>query len=166
MGELMNTCAVLERPAEVARSPRPRPDDFEVVFVEQGRLECEAWYRARRTTVNRWLEESGKERLIAKRASFVKHLRDKKRMNRPKERPSVIRDRRRVSDVLARRAANYLRSVRNGGWVVAPCPDGNWLVGTRRRSPAEVVDMAERRGFDRKAANLQIRAESGVAVGV
>lgn len=146
--------------------PRPVPDDFEVIFVEQGRLECEAWYRARRTTVNRWLEECGKDRLIAKRASFVKHLRDTRRCERPRERPSIIPDRRRVPDALVRRAAHYLRSVRNGGWVVAPQSDGMWLVGTRRRSPAEVVDMAVTRGFDRRAANLQIRAEEGVAVRV
>ena len=144
--------------------PRPVPDDFEVIFVEQGRLECEAWFRARRTTVNRWLEQCGKERLIAKRASFVKLLREKRNCPRPSERVSVIADRRKVSPALVRRAANYLRAVRNGGWVVAPKSDGSWLVGTRRRSPAEVVDMAVARGFDRRLANLQIRAEEGVAV--
>lgn len=143
------------------RPLRPVPDDFEVVFVEQGRLECEAWYRARRTTVTRWLEECGKQRLITKRAAFVKHLRQQSKAPEPVRRPSPKRDRRRVSFALVHRAANFLRCVRNGGWVVAPMSDGSWMVGTKRRSPAELVDMATQRGFDRRQANLQIRAEEG-----
>lgn len=145
-----------------ARCLRPIPGDFEVVFVEQGRLECEAWYRARRTTVTRWLEESGKERLIEKRAAFVKHLRLQRKVPKPSLRSRPVADRRKVSFSLARHAANFLRCIRNGGWVVAPTPDGDWWVGTRRRSAAELVDMAVQRGFDRKAANLQIAAEEGV----
>jgi hypothetical protein len=54
---------------------RPCPDDFDVILVEQGRLECERWYRARRTTVSWWLEQRGKDRLLAARAAFVKHVR-------------------------------------------------------------------------------------------
>lgn len=144
------------------RPLRPVPGDFEVVFVEQGRLECEAWYRARRTTVDRWLAECGKQRLIDKRAAFVKHLRMQKQAPKPVERQAVARDRRKVAPALVNRAANFLRCVRNGGWVVAPTSDGDWRVGTRRRSAAELVDMAVQRGFDRTAANLQIRAEERV----
>jgi hypothetical protein len=158
-------CRIAMEETTVARTvkppPRPIPEDFEVVFVEQGRLECEAWYRARRTTVNRWLEESGKQRLIDKRAEFVRHLRDKARPAPAPVNRSGIRDRRRVSRALAMRAANYLRCVRNGGWAVAPMSGNEWLVGTRRRSAAELIDLACAKGFDRRRANLQIRAEGG-----
>jgi hypothetical protein len=51
------------------------PDDFAVIFVEKGREACEAWYRARKTTVTRWLIESGKVDLIDKRAAYVKSMR-------------------------------------------------------------------------------------------
>lgn len=162
----MNAMAIIERePIETKRFPPRRvPDDFEVVFVEQGRLECEAWFRARRTTVNRWLEECGKTRLIAKRAAFVRHLREQRRAPKPVQRSvgQIARDRRRVSPALARRAANFLRCVRQGGWVVSPLTDGEWLVGTRRRTAAELVDMAVQRGFDRRAVGRQIKAEGEI----
>ncbi len=158
-----------------ARPIRTRPDDFEVVFVEQGRLECEAWYRVRRTTVTRWLEESGKDRLIAKRAAYVKHRRDNgtwltrasslvehRDVSRPAPARAAVTDRRRVSPGVARRAAHYLRCVRNGGWIISLAGDGNWRVGTRLRSAAELVDLAVAKGFDRRAANLQARLEDGV----
>lgn len=144
---------------KLSRPLRPVPEDFEVVFVEQGRVECEAWYRARRTTIDRWLEESGKQRLIDKRAAFVKFLRAQRKAPKPVERPRRAMDRRKVPPALVRRAANFLRCVRNGGWVVAPTPEGDWWVGTRRRSPAELVDMASQRGFDRRAVIQQLKME-------
>lgn len=151
---------------------RPVPPDFEVIFVEQGRLDCEAWYHAGRKTINRWLAEVGKDRLIERRAAYVRSLRSQGRwitrasnlIEHRMPRKSVsqtIRDNRRVSPALARRAARFLQQSRNGGWVVAPKSDGTWIIGTRCKSPAEVVDMAESKGFDRKAATLQIRAEGG-----
>lgn len=144
-----------------AAPPRPCPDDFEIVFVEQGRLECEAWYHARRTTVTRWLTECGKARLIAKRAAYVRYQREQ-RLKPAEASPSKsgIRDRRHVSPALAQRAAHHLRCIRHGGWAVAPVANGEWLVGTRRRSAAELVDLAVSKGFDRRKANLQIAAEA------
>jgi hypothetical protein len=58
-------------------SPRRRrcPDDFEIVFVEKGRVECEAWYRTSRRTVSRWLKERVKTRLVAERGRFWRYLR-------------------------------------------------------------------------------------------
>lgn len=169
----MNAFAVIEREATQMRA-RPVPDDFEVVFVEQGRVQCEAWYHARRTTINRWLEECGKDRLITKRAAYVKYQRDQgnwltrassliehREVSKPRAPAEIIKDRRRVAPSLARRAAHYLRCVRHGGWIISQAPDGNWRVGTRLRSPAELVDLAERKGFDRRQANLQIAAEEG-----
>jgi hypothetical protein len=65
-------------------SPRKRlvPDDFETIFVEQGRLACEDWYGARRTTVTRWLEESGKEELIRQRRLFWRFQRAQAKRSR------------------------------------------------------------------------------------
>jgi hypothetical protein len=163
----------LTRPADAERFVRAVPDDFDVVFVEQGRLECEAWYRVGRSTVNRWLDERGKDRLILRRAEYVQSMRTQGRwltrasslvehreVSRPRPVAEKINDRRRVHPSLARRAAHYLRCVRNGGWIISPAQDGHWRVGTRLRSAAELVDLAERKGFDRKAANLQIAAEA------
>lgn len=129
--------------------PRQCPHDFDVVFVEIGRDNVEIFYRASRITVNRWLDERGKHRLIALRAQFVIHMRCNAREPKP-ERPRAppVRDRRRISPTLARHAAHYLRSVRNGGWIVSLTSDGDWWVGCRRRSPAELLDLAVAKGFD------------------
>jgi hypothetical protein len=144
--------------------PRSCPDDFEVIFVEQGREGCEAWYRARKTTITRWLEERGKERLIAARRDYVAHQRGagewitrQTRMVvhkdvRAKPKSAPVRDRRRVSFTLARHAAQHLRIVRSGGFIVSPTGDGDWWVGTRRMSAAQLVDLAVGKGFDRAAA--------------
>ena len=137
---------------------RPCPPDFDVVFVEQGRLECEAWYRARRTTITRWLIERGKSRLIKKRAAFVKHQRSIKRGSNGKANGVAHAvDVRRVDPKLVEIASRFLQSRPGGGWVVYLCDCGNWMVGTHRRSPAEVIDMADRKGFDKRRALEQIR---------
>jgi hypothetical protein len=138
---------------------RPCPPDFDVVFVEQGRLECEAWYRARRTTITRWLEERGKARLIKARAAFVKHQRSVKRVGNGKANGAAhAADRRKVDPKLVEIASRFLQSPKGGGWVVYLCDCGQWMVGTHRRSPAEVVEIAERKGFDKHRALEQIRA--------
>jgi hypothetical protein len=73
---LMAKGALSSLPPPKGRPPLRRcPDDFSVIFVEQGRVGCEAWYRARRDTVTRWMVEQGKERLIKARAAFVAHQR-------------------------------------------------------------------------------------------
>jgi hypothetical protein len=136
---------------------RPCPPDFDVVFVEQGRLECEAWYRARRTTITRWLNERGKARLIEKRAEFVKHQRSIKRSKGSQAIVARSIDSRQVDPKLVEIASRFLQSRAGGGWVVYLCECGNWMVGTHRRSPAQVIDMADRKGFDKRRALEQIR---------
>jgi hypothetical protein len=156
---------------------RQRPDDFEVIFVEQGRVGCEPWYRARRDTVTRWMKECDVERLgaglpmlIAARAAFVAHQRSQgnwitrqtplvTRRDIPKPtRSQPIRDRRKVSFTLARHAAQYLRIVRHGGFIVSPTPQGDWWVGSRRLSAAQMLELARSKGFDERALNMQDRA--------
>lgn len=160
------------KPDRTARpAPRAVPDDFEVVFVEQGRLECEAWYRASRITVTRWLGECGKKRLIAKRAAYVKHLRgegkwltrasnlvEHREMPKPRTQPEPS-DKRKIPHELAVKAAHFMRCIRNGGWVVWHIGDGIWVAGTRRFTGAELVDRAAQRGFDVEAVSRQILAE-------
>lgn len=154
------TASRAPRPELKGRPPlRACPDDFDVMFVEQGRQECEDWYRASRRTINRWMVERGEVRLIKARASYVAHQRAagdwltrSSRMvdSRPVKAPRAehsIRDRRKVSFILARHAAQYLRVVRNGGWIVSPTPQGDWRVGTRRLSPAQMLDLAVAKGF-------------------
>ncbi len=165
------TQAATTRPEPKGRAPqRSCPADFDIIFVEQGRLGCETWYRASRITINRWLKERGAKKLLKQRAAFVAHKRSKgewltrqTRMitERPPERriSKPVRDSRRMSPLLAQHAARFLRVVRNGGWIVSPTGQGDWFVGTRRRSAGELVALAEARGFDRKAARRQIEME-------
>lgn len=149
------------RPELKGRPPlRKCPDDFDVIFVEQGRLGCEAWYRARRSTVDRWLRERGKQRLINERAAYVSSQRKagnwltrssslvEIRKVKPK-RTDAIRDRRRVNPTLARHAAQYIRIARNGGFIVSMANNGDWRVGTRSLSAAQLLDFAVSKGFDR-----------------
>lgn len=152
--------------------PRKCPADFRVIFVEQGRLECEAWYRASRSTVNRWLEECGEKALIAARAAYVAHQRAAgewmtrstklvtHREVRTVAKSQPVRDRRKVSDRVAREAARFLRTVRNGGFIVSPTGKGDWWVGSRRLSPAQMLELATRKGFDPSA--LQADPSDGV----
>ena len=153
---------------------RACPDDFDVIFVEQGRVGCETWYRASRSTVNRWMDERGAKRLIAARKAYVSHQRKAGRWVtrqtrmvehkdvRPKLRSGPVRDRRTVSFTLARHAAQHLRIVRNGGFIVSLTGQGDWWVGSRRYSAAQMVDLATAKGFDRRSAALQADGEEGV----
>jgi hypothetical protein len=141
---------------------RECPEDFEATFVALGRFECEEHYRARRDTITRWLVELGKDRLLKERAAFVAQQRasgqwitrsTKLVTHHEVKRPTVretVHDRRRVSPTVARHAAQHLRIVRNGGMIVSPAGDGEWWVGTKRLSAAQMLDLARSRGFDDK----------------
>lgn len=140
---------------------RKCPDDFDVVFVEIGRLDCEVFYRAARVTIDRWLVERGKQRLITQRALYVEHQRrrvrerDKAKLQAQLRKP--LADRRQVSLCLARAAAHHLRARRNGGWFVSRTLEGDWRVGTVIRSSGELLDMAKRTGFDERTAEIECR---------
>lgn len=129
-----------------------------MIFTEQGRADCESWYGVARATIDRWLDERGKTRLIASRAAYVETRRkqgtwitrqtplvEHRQIPRPK--PVPIRDTRRIPFTLARHAAHYLRTVRNGGFIVSPANNGDWFVGTKRLSAAQMVDFAIKKGF-------------------
>lgn len=139
---------------------RSCPDDFEVIFVELGRLECEAHYRARRTTITRWLEECGKAKLLKRRSAFVKYQRGLKRGGNGKANGvAQPKDRRKPDPKLVEIAGRFLQSPKGGGWVIYPIDDScMWMVGTQRRWPGEIIDMAVRKGFDKRRAIEQIRA--------
>lgn len=156
------------RPEPKGRPPlRKCPDDFQVIFIEQGRLGCEAWYRARRSTVSRWLFEQGKDRLIKLRSEYVRHQRSlgnwltrsscmtEHRETKPAARSQSVADRRSVSFTLARHAAQHIRIIRYGGFTVSQANNGDWWVGSRRMSAAQLVDFACSKGFDRDGAALQ-----------
>lgn len=140
---------------------RACPDDFDVVFVEKGRLECEIHYRARRTTVTRWLEERGKHRLITDRAAFVRYQRQiaKDGKGGPNgNSPTNDNSRDNVDPKLARMAATFLQHSRNGGWVVYQLDCGAFMVGTARKNPSQMIEFAQRKGFDLHRAQEQIAA--------
>lgn len=154
---------------------RACPPDFDVIFVEQGRLECESWYHARKTTITRWLVERGKERLIAKRAAYVASLRrqgkwitrgtnmTERRKVKPQQPRIQTRKVAKVDPRLAAAAADYLRISRNGGWRISRIVEGQWRVGVSVKTAIEMVGMAERAGFDRRAVAAQIDSTPPVA---
>lgn len=148
-----NLRIIVSQPGAKGRPPqRQCPADFDVIFVEVGRLDCETWYRAGRIMVNRWLEERGKQRLIMERARFVKHLRMQGKKPQGPPTIQVATDRRPVAPELARMAADFLRIRRNGGWMISATGQGDWFVGSCRKSAGDMVTLAECKGFDRVAA--------------
>jgi hypothetical protein len=138
---------------------RPCPEDFEVIFVEQGRLACETWYGASRLTVNRWLIERGKSRLIAKRAEFVRFQREQLHPQSAVRETVAVRPIDVHLHALAKEAASFLRVSRYGGWMITETGDGDWRVGTVRKTADELIAMAERQGFDSEAARKEVDAE-------
>lgn len=158
--------AMAQRTWGASRTP---PADFERTFIELGREQCAVHYRCRRSTINAWLEQSGRARLVELRAAHVRAIREQglaiknstigpsiiARYQPRTINPERIRDDRFVTPALARQAAQFLRCVRNGGWIVSIASNGDWWVGSRRRSPADMVDFAVSKGFDRKSADLQ-----------
>jgi hypothetical protein len=169
-GQLKASADLKGRPPQ-----RKRPDDFDVIFVEQGRLDCERWYRASRITVNRWMDETpgGPGRLITARAAYVSHMRKAGKWmtrstklveHREIERPSrleAIRDRRKVNLTVARHAAQHLRIVRNGGFIVSMAGNGDWWVGSKRMSAAQMLDVARGKGFDVTTVREEVVSHTG-----
>lgn len=148
---------------------RARPDDFEIAFVELGRVACEAHYRAGRATVTRWLTEAGKRRLLEQRKKFLKAQRANEADQRRKARAYHDGDRMPparsgpppradVDDEILHLASRWLQTRKAGGWVVYEMADGWWMVGTVRRSPAELLAKATEKGFDIERAKRQIEA--------
>jgi len=147
---------------------RQKPDDFEVVFTERGRLECESYFRAGRNTITRWLKESGKAKLLKARRAFVKAHRDYEVQERHRRRDEAkareAKERRAHIEVeiidpeILSLAARYLQMKQNGSWVVYELECGLWMVGTVRRTPGELIDKAKAKGFDIARAMRQIAA--------
>lgn len=127
---------------------RPRPCDFDLVFVQIGRLACEEHFRASADTITRWLEEQGKDKLIADRKAFVHWRRRLSRRegirypHRKRGRPL------RVPQPLLMEAVRYLKSKRPEGTVIAPAGEGQWRIGTALFEPVELVAFAASLGFD------------------
>jgi hypothetical protein len=149
------------------RQPRPRPVDFAETFVRIGRIACEEHYGAGRLTINRWLDECGKSDLVKARAEHAakqghvgpnaisRYGREtvdgwrgltRKEVGRLLDKAIRV-NRRSVGFTLARHAAQYLRIVRNGGFIVSPAGNDMWWVGTKRITAEAMVELAKARGF-------------------
>jgi hypothetical protein len=150
----------------------PVPADFDEQFVRLGRLQCETHYRVGRNVINAWLRRSGKTRLLALRAEeaakqghvgpnavsrYGRETVDSWRAEGGKlTRAEVGKildqaipvSRNRIGFTLARRAAHYLRIVRNGGFIVSPAGNDMWWVGTKRITAEAMVELAKAKGFD------------------
>ena len=139
---------------------RPCPDDFDATYIAYGYDECEVIFRAAPMTVKRWLLERGAERLRKARAEFVARERAAKRALKamPKKKPTqVVRDGIAVPAEILSEAANWLRTMRNGGWFVAETGRGDWWLGTMHKTPAQIVAFAAARGWDLESALARAR---------
>jgi hypothetical protein len=131
---------------EIARPIRRQvPSDFEVVFVQIGRLACEEHYRAERDTITRWLGECGKDRLTEKRATFWRWKRKLLSRGRQRKYDAHRRDRT-IPHTIVMEASRFLKAEKMG--VVTPSGEGQWQVGTSILEPAELVAFATSLGFD------------------
>jgi hypothetical protein len=57
----------------------PCPNDFAETFVTIGRFACQEYYCVGRGTINRWLDERGKQELIDARSAHVREVIAKQR---------------------------------------------------------------------------------------
>jgi hypothetical protein len=139
-------------PPPLPKTPRACPDDFDATYIAWGYDECEVIFRAAPMTVKRWLLERGAERLRKARAEFVARERAAKRALKAMRTTGVA-----VPPELVSEAANFLRTMRNGGWFVAPTGRGDWWLGTMHKTPAQIVEFAAARGWDMEGAMARQR---------
>lgn len=123
---------------------RPKPDDFRARYVELGKVGVGEYFGAHWKTVDRWVEEEGKDGLRAERAEWVAEQRPRKpaRVDAPVDlgRPCD------PDDLAA--ACQYLRERQGGGWRVGLRDDNRYFVGGRTMRACDVLDMALARGMD------------------
>jgi hypothetical protein len=148
----------MDQLGEAFAERRPVPDEFEIVFIEQGRLACETYFDASRITVTRWLRQCGFRRLCDRRAEFVKHQRNMAKSQMPLHSDDPQPEFDNLLPI-ARQAADHLRISRWGGHKVSQCEAGGWYVGTAHRTSEQLVQMAERVGFNRALAAAEAERE-------
>lgn len=149
---MASTCAV-KRPVFT----RPCPPDFVEVYLQIGWDGIEDHFRAHKLVIKRWVAENGGDALKARRRDVVRS----KRLSRSCVNgrvPEPVTDGIHVAAEIVTAAAHWLRHPDGGGWMVSPTGRGDWRVGTMRKTPAEIVEMAVRNGFDPTAV---IVGESG-----
>jgi hypothetical protein len=155
--DLLAVAEAFVREARDGADTEKAPDNFDIIFIEKGRLACESIFKVSRLTVNHWLIQRGKSRLIKARSDFVRFQREQERYRGEQEaRSSVPIDK--ALYPLAREAASYLQISRYGGWAITE-RDGQWLVGSVLKTSDELIAMAERQGFDSETARKEIDAE-------
>lgn len=126
---------------------RPCPPDFVDVYLQIGWDGIEDHFRAHKHTIKRWVQECGGDELKARRRDAVRASRLSRSFIRGTV-PEPVSDGIAVAEEIVAAAAQHLRRPSGGGWVVSPTGKGDWRIGTMRKTPAEVVEMAIRKGFD------------------
>jgi hypothetical protein len=127
-------------------APRPLPTDFVEVFLEIGWDGIQYHYRTHNSTIARWINEAGGEALRQRRAEIVRLRRAK--VHVIGKMPEPVNDGIAVDVEIVAAAAHFLRTRSAGGWMVSATGKGDWRVGTMRKTPAQLVAMAEAKGFD------------------
>jgi hypothetical protein len=126
---------------------RPCPTDFVEIYLQIGWDGIEDHYRAHKLTIKRWVQECGGDELKARRREAVRQMRlDRMTVKPPVIAPAV--DGIDVDPQTVTAAAQHLRRPLGGSWTVSPTGEGDWRVGTMRKSPSDLVAMAVRNGFE------------------
>jgi hypothetical protein len=137
---------------------RPCPPDFVETYLRIGWDGIEDHYRAHKHTIKRWVQECGGDELKALRREAVRETRRSRAYIRGRV-PEPVVDGIEVDPEIVTAAAQHLRHPHSGGWIVSPTGAGDWRIGTMRKSPAELVEMAGRKGFD-IAAVISVRRKA------
>lgn len=125
------------------------PGDLADVLVEKGLEKLEAHYGVRKTVLLRWLSELDEAVIKRRRRAHVAQLRRKARpLSASVRRLTIVEDTRPANPRIAAAAAQHLRIVRNGGWIVSRTQFGDWRVGMKRLSAHQLIEMAVAKGFD------------------
>jgi hypothetical protein len=69
----------------LVRPYRPRPDDFRATFIAMGWDGIDEHYRTNWRVIRRWMQEEGREELIAERSAHVRQQQLERRHGRIKK---------------------------------------------------------------------------------
>jgi len=145
-----------------ASSLRPIPDDFEVLFVEIGRLACEENYGVGDNTITRWLKEAGEERLKRLREDYVRQRDRDARLRLLATGRVHLRRKGEVPHLSAEIVAAAARFVCHARVLSVASSRDRPRVDIFPRTATELIDLAERLGFDVETATLKETTQSGV----
>lgn len=137
------------------------PVDFAEVYVRLGWEAIADHYGMHWRKVARCIDECGREMLKERRAQYVREHRQRRVNYVTGKRFPPADDGISTNPAIVAAAAAYLRIQRHGGWMVSATGQGDWRVGSIRKTPFQLIEMATAKGFD--AAAVTLKPEGGIS---